>query len=332
MLLWFGFIACTAAIVYAGTRLSRYGDIIAEKSGLGRAWIGIVLMASVTSLPELITGLSSVTYAGAPDIAAGDVLGSCVFNLLILAFLDVFYRLEPLSFKAHHGHVLSGGFAILMLGLVAIGIFVGNRIVHIGWVSPFTVAFLAIYLIAMKMIFTYEKNQLLTMAKSAAAEKPYGNVSARKVFFSFSAHALLVVAAAVFLPRIGKGIAQSTGLGETFVGNILIAVSTSLPEVVVSIAAVRLGAVDLAVGNLFGSNIFNIFILGLDDIFYVRGPLLAIVNPGHVISAVCAIIMTSIAVIGLTYRAAKKRFFMAWDSFLIMLVYILNIILIYFMK
>lgn len=76
-----GFIVCTAAIVYSGTRLSKYGDIIAEKMGLGRAWVGLVLLASVTSLPELITGISSVTFVVAPDIAVGDVLGSCIFNI-----------------------------------------------------------------------------------------------------------------------------------------------------------------------------------------------------------------------------------------------------------
>ena len=97
MLLWLGFIVCTTAIVYAGTRLAKYGDIIAEKTGLGRAWIGLVLMASVTSLPELVTGISSVTYADVPDIAVGDVLGSCVFNMLILAILDTMYRPAPIS-------------------------------------------------------------------------------------------------------------------------------------------------------------------------------------------------------------------------------------------
>ncbi|MBI5640521.1 MAG: sodium:calcium antiporter, partial [Nitrospirae bacterium] len=71
LLLWLAFIACTAVIVYSGTKLSKYGDIIAEKTGLGRTWIGVVLMASVTSLPELVTGISSVTYAGVPDIAVG---------------------------------------------------------------------------------------------------------------------------------------------------------------------------------------------------------------------------------------------------------------------
>ena len=106
MLLWIEFLICTSLIVYSGTKLSKYGDIIAEKTGLGGTWIGVVLMASVTSFPELVTGISSVTYAGVPDIAVGDVLGSCVFNMLILAILDALYRPMPISAKAHHGHIL----------------------------------------------------------------------------------------------------------------------------------------------------------------------------------------------------------------------------------
>src|SRR3989339_1252377 len=125
MLFWLGFIVCTSLIVYSGTKLAKYGDIIAEKTGLGRTWIGVVLMASVTSLPELVTGISSVTYAGVPDIAVGDVLGSCVFNVLILALLDAIYRPVPISTKAHHGHVLSAGFGILLLGIIGIGLFSG---------------------------------------------------------------------------------------------------------------------------------------------------------------------------------------------------------------
>lgn len=110
MVLWLGFLVCTPVIVYSGTRLLKYGAIIAEKTGLGRSWIGIVLMASVTSLPELMTGISSVTYADLPNIAVGDVLGSCVFNMLILALLDAIYKPMPISAKAHRGHVLSAAF------------------------------------------------------------------------------------------------------------------------------------------------------------------------------------------------------------------------------
>ena len=143
---------------------------------------------------------------------------------------------------------------------------------------------------------------------------------------------MLVIVSAIFLPKIGEGIAATTGLGQTFVGNIFIAISTSLPEVVVSIAAVRMGAVDLAIGNLFGSNIFNIFILALDDIFFTRGAILSFVNRSHMISAMSAIVMTTIAVIGLTYRAEEKRVFIAWDSAGIILVYVINMTLLFMLR
>ena len=120
---------------------------------------------------------------------------------------------------------------------------------------------------------------------------------------------LVVIIAATFLPKIGEGIAETTGLGQTFVGNIFIAISTSFPEVVVSMSAVKIDAIDLAIGNLFGSNIFNIFILAIDDIFFTKGPLLSFVNPNHIISALSAIAMTTIAIVGLTYRDRRNHCF-----------------------
>src|SRR5512145_3518680 len=118
-LLWFEFLIASAVIVYCGTNLSRYGDVIAEKTGLGRAWIGLVLMAGVTSLPELITGISSVTLVDTPDIALGDVMGSCVFNLSIIALLDILHGPRPIFSKAEHGHTLSAGFGLVLIGIAA---------------------------------------------------------------------------------------------------------------------------------------------------------------------------------------------------------------------
>jgi cation:H+ antiporter len=332
MLLWLGFIVCTAAIVYSGIRLSRYGDVIAEKTGLGRTWIGVVLMASATSLPELITGMSSVTYADAPDIAAGDVLGSCVFNMLILAMLDAVYRPMPISAKAHHGNILSAGFGILLLSIVAISLFVGNRIFSLGWVGAYSPAFISIYFVAMRLIYFYEKKQIAEFVKEMAIELRYREIRTKTAVLNFTINAVIVAVAAIFLPKIGVGIAEATGLGQTFVGNVFIAISTSLPEVVVSIAAVRIDAIDLAIGNLFGSNIFNIFILALDDIFFIKGPILSHANPNNIISALSAIAMATIAVIGLTYRAERKKLFLAWDSIGILLVYVINLMLLYMLR
>lgn len=332
MLLWFAFIVCTSVIVYAGTRLSKYGDIIAEKTGLGRTWIGVVLMASVTSLPELVTGISSVTYANVPDIAVGDVLGSCVFNMVIISFLDAMHRPTPISSRAHHGHVLSAGFGILLLGVAATGLFFGNRALPFGWIGPYTLFFVVIYFIAMRLVYFYEKRQISAFVKEIAVELKYEKVPTRTAVINYVINAIFVITAAIFLPKIGEGIAEATGLGQTFVGNIFIAVSTSLPEVVVSVAAVKIGAIDLAIGNLFGSNIFNIFILALDDVFFTKGPLLSFASSNHIISALSAIAMTTIAIIGLTYRTERKPLFLAWDSMGILLMYVINLMLLYMMR
>jgi len=332
MLLWLGFIICTSVIVYSGIRLSKYGDIIAEKTGLGRMWIGVVLMASVTSLPELVTGISSVTYAGVPNIAIGDVLGSCVFNMLILAFLDAIYKPMPISAKAHHGHILSAGFGILLLSIIGIGLFLGNRILPLGWIGQYSLMVLIIYFVAMRLLFVYERRRIAEFVKERVEELRYEKISTRTAVVNYVINAMVVIIAAIFLPKIGEGIAETTGLGQTFVGNIFIALSTSLPEVIVSISAVKMGAIDLAVGNLFGSNIFNIFILAIDDMFFVKGPILSFVNASHIISALSAILMTAIAIIGLTYRSEKKKLFLAWDSIGILFVYVINLMLLYALR
>jgi len=332
MILWIGLILCTSVIVYAGTRLSKYGDIIAEKTGLGGTWIGVVLLASVTSLPELVTGISSVTYAGVPDIAIGNVIGACVFNMLVLAILDAIYRPMPVLSKALQGNILSAGFGILLLSTVAISLVLGNRIFPLGWIGLYSPLLVLIYLFAMKLVYLYETRQVSVFIKEMAAKLKYEDISMKTAILKFSINAVFVIVAAVFLPKVGEGIAESTGLGQTFVGSIFIAIVTTIPEVVVSIAAVRIGAIDLAMGNLFGSNIFNIFILAIDDFFFIKGPILSLVNQNHIISALFAIAMTSTAIIGLTYRAEKRTLFLALDSIVIILLYMANLLSLYMLK
>lgn len=321
MIIWLQFIACTVVILYAGTKLSKYGDMIAEKTGLGRTWIGVVLMASVTSLPELITGVSSVTLFDLPNIAAGDVLGSCMFNILIIALLDFKRGDAPISSQAHQGQALTAAYGILLLGLVSMAIVAGTKIPGVGWVGLYSVFFLLIYLGAMRMVFLYEKRRLAETQQAVEEEMQYAHISKARAYALYALNAALVIGAATWLPHLGDEIAELTGLGRTFVGSIFIAVATSLPEVVVSFAALRMGAVDLAMGNLFGSNLFNIGILAVDDILYTKGPLLSHITGSHAVTASAAIVMTAIAVAGLTYRAGKKRFLFAWDSVGILTVY-----------
>ncbi|WP_455365915.1 sodium:calcium antiporter [Kaarinaea lacus] len=324
-MVWFQFAVCVFVITVAGVRLSRYGDAIADKTGLGGTWIGVILLATVTSLPELVTGVSSVVFAGTPDIAAGDVLGSCVFNLLIIVILDSMYRPASVYGKASQGHILSAAFGVMLIGITGFNILLsaqGNNLqfLHIGLYTPVILIF---YFIAMRTVFRYEKSQ---MAKFAVLEEDqYPDLTLQQAVIRYIVAASLVVLAGSFLPFIGKEIAQEMGWYESFVGTLFVAFATSLPEVVVTVAALRLGAVDMAIGNLFGSNIFNICILAIDDLLYVNGPLLANISPTHAVSAFSAIMMTGVAIVGLFYRTQTRVLKMVgWASIFLFCVYLLN--------
>ena len=328
-MIWIQFAACTAIILYSGTRLSLYGDVIAEKSGLGRTWIGVILMASVTSLPELVTGISSVAIYNLPNIAAGDVLGSCMFNLLILAMLDVKRNGSPISALAHQGHVLTAAFGILLLGLVATSILISDLIPAIGWIGLSSPLFILIYVAAMRIVFRFERARAAGFVSDAVEGLQYGHLPKRSGYAWFTVHAIVIVVAATYLPHLGDEIATITGLGRTFVGSIFIALATSLPEIVVSRAALNMGAVDLAVGNILGSNLFNIAILAIDDVAFRQGPILASIAPSHVITALAAMAMTAIITIALTYRSENRVFLFSWESIGVVLVYALTSLVLY---
>ena len=145
----------------------------------------------------------------------------------------------------------------------------------------------------------------------------------------YAIHALVVIGAALALPHFAEEIAIASGLGATFIGTLLLAASTSLPEVAVSVSALRMGSLDMAVGNLLGSNLFNIFILAMDDLVYPKGSLLDDASETHIVSVFSTIIMSAIVIVGLTFRGSRKRFVLAWDTLLILVVYIVNMILLY---
>ncbi|MGD2111735.1 MAG: sodium:calcium antiporter, partial [Gammaproteobacteria bacterium] len=164
---WLYFFVCVITIGVAGTLLTRYGDAIADKTGLGGTWIGLVLLATVTSLPELAAGISSVTIGDLPDIAAGDVFGSCAYNLLLLVLLDFLQRKTPLYCYARRGHVLSAGFGVVLLGFTGLSLMltqfgVALSILHIGLYTP---VILLLYGVAIRTVFRYEKAQIASFTE-----------------------------------------------------------------------------------------------------------------------------------------------------------------------
>jgi cation:H+ antiporter len=299
---WLQFAAAAAIIGVAGAALCRSADIIAKKTGLSRGWIGFILLATVTSLPELVTGISAVTWARAPNLAVGDVLGSCVLNLAILTVVDLVHRRESFYRRAGQGHILSAAFGIVLIGVAGLGVIVGKRgdgfaIGHIGAYTPLIVL---LYAVAARTIFTYERRERTSFAETVAERYPH--VTLRTAIVRYAFRAGVVIAAGAWLPFVAVELARVMGWQTTFVGQVFVAAATSLPELSVTISALRLGAVDLAIANLLGSNLFDILILAIDDLFFLDGPLLSHVSSTHAVSALSAAMMSGVVIVGLLYR------------------------------
>jgi cation:H+ antiporter len=330
LFVWSQFALCVALIWVAGVRLSRYGDVIAEKANLSRTWVGVILLATVTSLPELVTGISAVALVGAPNIAMGDILGSCVFNLMIITVLDFVNREESVFTKASQGHILSAGFGVILIGFVGFNLLlrqhgVTGSIGHIGMSTPIIVV---MYLIAMRTVFRYERRQRAAYTEEAVER--YADVTLRQAVVGYGTAAVVVVATGIALPFVANEIATVMAWQRTFVATLFVAFATSVPEVAVSIAALRMNALDMAIGNLFGSNLFNIAIVAVDDVFYLPGPILAHVSPLHAVSSMSAVMMTGIAIVGLLYRPKTRLFqIVGWASFWLFSFYLLNAYLLY---
>jgi cation:H+ antiporter len=321
------FVMCSALITLSGTQLSKQGNQLAELTGLSKAWIGLILMATVTSLPELVTGVSAVTVVKSPDLATGNLLGSCAFNLLILSMLDLFLK-KPMTSMVKSSHIVSGAFSIILLSLVGAGIAFDFDLFSILWISPLSVILIVVYAFAIRAVFRYEKMHpadLGTVDRISARDAH----AIRKALGIYSLHALIVVSAALFLPYFGDRIAQHFQLNDTFFGTVFLAVTTSLPEVVVSVSALRLGALDMAMANLLGSNVFNIAILALLDFFYTEGPLYAAISGNQAFSIFSSIMMTAIVATGLVIRPEKKKWQLGVDAWLILIIYILNVLLLF---
>jgi cation:H+ antiporter len=314
---WLEFTSCLAVIGYAGFNLTRYADAIAEKTRFSGSWTGLALLATVTSLPELMTGASAVTVASAPNIAVGDVLGSSVFNLFLLALVDLLRGGESIYVQASRGHIVSAACGIALLGIVLIGLLLGDAgpaLGRVGWYSP---VIIAAYALAIHAVLRYERT-LTPAALHLAPRHP--RLTLRQAVLRYALFAAVVIAAGVWLPFVGVHLAKEMEWSNTFVGTLLIALVTSVPEIVTTIAAVRIGALDMAIGGILGSNLFDLVIVPIDDALYAAGPILAHVSPAHAISAASAIVMSAGVIAALWMRPRRAR----WTSAVLVALFLLN--------
>jgi len=322
-LVWLAFLLCLGIILFSGTKLARYGDIIAEKTGLGGIWVGMILLAAITSIPEMATGIGSAALVGSADLATGTLFGSNLFNLAILALLDVSYPVTPLLAMVSSRHSLLATGIIALTAIAGISILAGDALsgFSIGWLGVPSIIILITYALFVRRITKAESNN----PPKEADDKQYHHESTKTVWFKFCLAALAVIGAGIWISFIGDEIAQITGWGTSFVGSLFLAIGTSAPELVVTLAAVRIGSTDMALADILGSNMFNIAIIFFIDIFYTEGPILSGVSNVHLITALAGILMALIVILGLRIKQRKKAFrYASWYSPPLLVLYLLG--------
>lgn len=317
----------SALVVWCGVRLVRYGDALGARYNLSRTWVGVIVLAMITSLPELVVTLSAQLAVARPRIAMSNVCGSNLINLCIFAVMD---------FCAGSG-AISGrlGRRLLrpaMMGLLCMGIAVAGFLLAIGgagrWADmlgwPVSAAILLVCIIA--MLRTDRSDGVSAEPAEIPAMGEAAPVHGLGLRFAFTTG--LLVASAIVLILLADSLVDrrlhlwgaSFTLGETVVGTIGLAFVTSLPELVVCLAAVRMGALDMAVGNLLGSNVFNIMLLPLAHFVRPTRSFWAEALPVHGLSLGAAMVLTCIIATGIR-RGSKASFLrMGWDAILVAII------------
>lgn len=331
------FALVAAVIAGAGVFLTQFADRISELTGLGRSIAGFLLLAGATSLPELTVDCNAALI-GAVDIAVGDLLGSSLFNLLILGCVDLVHRSRARMLSATSAaHALSAIASMVLTSLVGLFMLLSADwgVLGVG-VGPLII--LVVYLLSIRLIFVDQRLAAMTAAgtdnislgpSESADSRPGPPRQLSRAVAGYGVCTLVILVAGRFLAVVADALAVESGLGGTFTGTTLVALSTSLPEIVTTVTAVRMGAFDMAVGNIFGSNCFNATIIVAVDAFYRPGYILSAVDPVHAITASAVVVITGAATMGLLYHAERRIWIVEPDALLVVLLCIAALVLIY---
>jgi len=292
------FLISAVIVVGAGVKLSEYGDALAAVTGLGRSFIGITLLAFFTSLPELISTIGAITLVDSPDLAFGNVYGSNMFNMFTIFLLDAYFRKTDVYAGISESNILTALYAGLVTAFSILGFYIH---IYIGPVSVITIVII--------VLFFYSSYISYKVLETDSDDDNETDMTLKGVILRMAIAAVCIVGAGLLLSETAGQIAVSTGLGGSFVGSFFLAVVTSLPEVSACYGAIRVGSVNMAMGNLFGSNLFNMAIIPVADLLYVKGPVFQAVSKGHITAAVFATIAIIIPVISIRERNFRIKIF-----------------------
>lgn len=336
--------AIAAAFVWgAGTRLVGYLDEISRLTGLGGGFVGLLLLGGITSLPEFAT-VSTASYAGNAPLAINNVLGSAAINVVLLAAADAFLGRRALtSVIGEPTPLLQGVLDILLLTLVVIAISTGD--VSILGLGAWSTALVPIFVFAVWLTSKYEHRRPWSVAGksttstvSSGTKSPQGEQDARdksadgsfrSTIIKTALSALVILAAGYVLAKSGDAIAAKTGIGSNLVGLVLVGFATSLPEISSIYSAVKLERYSMVLGDIFGTNIFNIILIFVADLFYAGDPVLTQAGTFEAVATLIAILLTCIYLIGLLERQDRTVWRMGYASSGVIVTYMAGLVLLY---
>ncbi len=309
------FVAMAAIVVLSGIRLSIYGDALGERTGLGSGLIGLIFLAAVTSLPELVVSLTSVIQntdlAQGADLAIGNMLGSNIFNLVILALMALLFPRKFVPKKMKNPHTDSTIYGLVLLAIFAGAFLLSNQsegfipYLQCSWVTLLLPIAYGFILLREHRQHTQEKTE-----PHLPSEETLEQLPAARFYSILGGLCGLIIASGIGLSILGSRMALAPeqgglGLEASLIGTLFLAISTSLPELVISIASVRMGFLDMAVGNVLGSNIFNLLILFAADVAMRGESLLSHASSKHWMSVGMIGLLTLLA--GLLLRTRSRK-------------------------
>jgi len=313
-MIWVYFIAVAAVIIFAGSRLSILAEKLASLLNISSSAVGLLLVSIITSLPELATSLGAVLKVGQPNLAVGNTMGSDLFNLMIIALCDLLFRKKGLLRQTGH-RIAPLLYYLLMISAICLTLTLPNSIAFLG--MHFNIGSLGV--IGLYLFVFFRTHQSSEGHPSPSLSENRSELGQTVLLFSVAA--FVIVLAGIVLAQLGDRIAEQTGLEQSFVGTLFLALATSLPELTVSITAMKIGAYDLMLGNILGSNMFNVFVVAISDLAYRKEALHMPENisPNLLLITGCAIAMTFIAMIAIQQK--KKARLIAWESMVMLALY-----------
>jgi cation:H+ antiporter len=300
------FLGSAVLIALGGTRMTNIADVLADRTGFGEALVGGVILGISTSLSGTVTSITAA-LDGQASLAVANAVGGIAAQTLFLAIADVVYRRANLEHAAASPiNMLQATLLILMLTLPLGAALVPS--VTLFAIHPVTPVLLGVYIGGLRLAEgvraqpMWEPTATAELKTDAPEEESFAGPSTRRLVGEYTILLVILGAAGWTTATSGLAIAAATGLSQSFVGALFTAVATSLPELVTTLAAVRRGALTLAVGGIIGGNTFDVLFLLMSDVAYRNGSIYHAVGEADLFLIVWAMIMTAILLLGLVRR------------------------------